>query len=428
MSTKSIALLGIGAVLLAGCGRADPAEPTAGSPAPSASAEATGQLTGELTVWAMGNEGELLKDFAAPFEEANPELTITVTSIPWADAAQKISTAIAGGQTPDMTLVDLTLMPTYVASGGFLPVPDEAVDLSSFFPGARDAVTFDGAAYAVPWYVSSRIIFYRADLAAQAGVSCPADWDGYLEFASGLQSAGATYGAVVPFGQFNAWQQLLPFFWQAGGSVVTADGSEFALDSPAMVEALEYVNTFVTKGIATAEGPTATGQVEAEFVNGTYGAFVSGPWEALSLATASDEAWVEENVGVCAMPVGPAGNNDAYTGGGALAVFSGATNPQAAFAFAAWLADPQVQVDWYVASADLPAVAAAWEDPAMQDDELIAVFGAQLENVQGAPPVPTWSEVGAMIDGEIEKVVRGVTTPADAAATMQREAASIGLD
>lgn len=386
MSKKFVALLGIGAVLLAGCGRA---ESTAGAATPTASTEAPGDLGGELTIWAMGNEGELLKDFAAPFEEANPGLTITVTSIPWADAAQKISTAIAGEQTPDMTLVDLTLMPTYVASDGFLPLPDGTVDLSSFFSGARDAVTFDGAAYAVPWYVSSRIIFYRADLAAQAGVSCPADWDGYLEFARGLQSAGATYGTVVPFGQFNAWQQLLPFFWQAGGSVTTEDGSAYTLDSPAMVEALEYVNTFVAEGIATAEGPTATGQVEAEFVNGTYGAFVSGPWEALSLATASDEAWVEENVGVCPMPEGPAGNTDAYTGGGAMAVFKGAANPQAALAFAAWLADPQVQVDWYVASSDLPAVAASWQDPAMQDDELIAVFGTQLENVQGAPPVPT---------------------------------------
>ena len=49
--------------------------------------------TGDLTVWAMGNEGDLLGDFVDGFKEENPDVNITVTAIPWASAHDKIQTA-----------------------------------------------------------------------------------------------------------------------------------------------------------------------------------------------------------------------------------------------------------------------------------------------------------------------------------------------
>lgn len=431
--TQAAALLGVGALLLTACGRSaestDTPTTTGASATATESADPTQEapaIEGALNVWAMGNEGEWLKAFVAPFEEANPGVTVEVTAIPWGDAAQKIQTAIAGGQTPDLTLVDLALLPGYVASGGFAAVPDGIADIDSFFDGARSAVTFDGTVYAVPWYISSRVIFYRADLAGDLG--CPADWDAYREFATAIQAAGSEYGTLMPFGQLNAWQQLLPFFWQAGGQVTNADGTEFTLGGPEMVEALTYVKSFVDAGLSPVEGPTQTGEVEAQFVDDRIGAFISGPWEGASLVTASDEQWVADNVGVCAMPAGPAGRNTAYAGGGALAVFDDAANPDAAWALISWLSEPETQIAWYEASSDLPAVEVAWEDPSLAADPLIVVFGEQLADVQASPAVATWAEVGAEITAAIERVVRGTQSPDEAAAAIQSAATGIGLE
>jgi multiple sugar transport system substrate-binding protein len=422
-STRTAIAVGlVGALALTGCGRTD-----TGPGTDSDEFQLTdGPATGELSVWAMGNEGELLPAFAEKFAEENPDLTITVTSVPWADARQKIETAIAGGTTPDMSLLDLGYMPSFVASGGLQTVPSELVDPTSFFDGANTAVTLEGSAYAVPWYISTRVLLYRTDLAAAAGVEAPGDWDEFREFAAGLQQAGAVNGTLMPFGKFNDWQTLLPFFWQAGGSVLTEDGSGYAFDSPAMVEALTYIKSFYDAGITTPEGPIETGELQADFVNGEYGSYISGPWEVTSLRNAGGDEFVDTKLGAAVLPTGPGGTNTAYAGGGALAVFNEADNPDAAWKFIRWLAQPETQVEWYKEASVLPAVQSAWDDPILADNEFISVFGAQLESVLGPPPVATWAEVGAMIDEVVERVARGVQTPEDAAAEIQERASQIG--
>lgn len=60
------------------------------------------KASGELTIWAMGNEGDLLGDFVKDFESENPDVKVKVTAIPWASAHDKLQTAIATGEVPDV--------------------------------------------------------------------------------------------------------------------------------------------------------------------------------------------------------------------------------------------------------------------------------------------------------------------------------------
>ena len=66
----------------------------------SAAASPAGEASGELQVWAMGNEGELLSTMADLFMEENPDVTVEVTPIAWDQAVTRLQTAIGGGQTP----------------------------------------------------------------------------------------------------------------------------------------------------------------------------------------------------------------------------------------------------------------------------------------------------------------------------------------
>lgn len=60
------------------------------------------KATGDLTIWAMGNEGDLLGDFVKGFEKENPDVKVKVTAIPWSSAHDKLQTAIAAGNGPDL--------------------------------------------------------------------------------------------------------------------------------------------------------------------------------------------------------------------------------------------------------------------------------------------------------------------------------------
>lgn len=410
----------ITALVLTGCGRADsPADQSA-----PGTAIDNGPATGTIDVWAMGTEGELLPQLAKAFEKENPDATVNVTAVPWQDYAKKIETAVAAGSTPDLTMVGSSDLASFVAGGGLEAVPDGLVDDSSFFAGALSSTEVDGAAYAVPWYVETRVLFYRKDLAETAGVTAPTTWDEFDEFAAALQGAGAEYGFSSPTGAPYTWQTILPLMWQAGAQLTDDGLTKFTFDTPEALAGLERYQSLFTSGIASENGPVNLGEVEPKFVSGEVASFLSGPWEIGLLTQAGGDEFLE-NVGLAPVPAGP-DSNTSYIGGSHFSVFKDAANRDGAWKLVRWLADPDVQADWFDISGDLPAVQTAWEADSLASDPNLAVFGEQLNDAQNAPAVTTWTQVGALIDSEAEKVAKGASTPEDALAAIQSGAAKIG--
>jgi multiple sugar transport system substrate-binding protein len=87
---------------------------------------------------------------------------------------------------------------------------------------------------------------------------------------------------------------------------------------------------------------------------------------------------------------------------------------------------PENQILWYQTATDLPAVQAAWDDPALAGDENLKMFGEQLKSTAAQPAIPTWSEISAAINENLEKVTAGDTSPTDGAKAMEEAATSIG--
>ena len=145
--------------LVGSCGRSDTEDGGAAEPAASVS---EGQASGSVEVWAMGTEGESLGEFASAFVKENPDVDIKVTAIPWDAAHDKIATAIAGGQTPDVSMVGTTWMGEFAATGALDPTPD-LIDSARFFDGAWGTTDVGGTNYGMPWYVETRVLYYRTD-------------------------------------------------------------------------------------------------------------------------------------------------------------------------------------------------------------------------------------------------------------------------
>jgi multiple sugar transport system substrate-binding protein len=408
------------ALPLAGCGRSE--DSGGGDEGGSSSGISEGPAKGEISVWAMGTEGEKLPQLAADFMKENPEAKVTVTEVPWDAAHQKIASAIAGRQTPDMSMLGSTWMGEFGKTGALDVVPDGLVDKGNFFEGAWNGNVVNDKTYGVPWYVETRMIFYRKDLATKAGItSPPTTWEDLKAMAKALkEKAGAKNGLYLQPGETGAWQSFMPFAWQNGANIV--DGDKFTLDSPEVVEALKYYQSYFTEGLSQTDLPP--GVTEQEFVAGRIGAFISGPWH-IGLVNEKGGPSFKGKFDVMQMPQGKGGGTS-FVGGGNLAVFKDAKNREAAWKFVAWLSKPEVQAKWYGISTDLPAVKKAWEDPKLTADPMLAAFGKQLEDAKSPPTIPTWEQVAGVIDGELEKVCKSKEDPAAAAKTMQQQATGIG--
>ena len=402
---------------LAACGRdeEDGGNGAAASQAPEVDTEAA---SGEIDVWAMGAEGESLDVLAESFTEEFPDVTVNVTPVPWDAAHDRIVNAIAGGEVPDVTMVGTTWMGEFAALGGLDPTPAN-IDGSQFFEGAWNTTIVEGTSYAVPWYVETRLLYYRTDLAEEGGVSeAPASWDDLKAAAAAMQEAGAEYGISLQPGGTGSWQTWMPFFWQAGGEIQAEDGT-FTLDGEPCVAALTYYDSFFEEGLtppAAADVP-----VEAQFSNGEVASFISGPW---MMNIVEDAGTDPEAYTVAHQPTEEAGTS--FVGGANMAVLADADNKEAGWAFLEYLSRPEVQATWYETVSALPAVQAAWDEEALSGDEMLSAFGEQLEDAKAPPSIPTWEQIAAEIDTVIEQVTVGDMTPEDGCAAMQEEASAIG--
>jgi multiple sugar transport system substrate-binding protein len=419
-TVRTAAAVTVAALALTACGRS---ADTGGAQEQSGPI-AEGPAKGTVEVWAMGTEGEMLGDFAKAFEKQNPDADVKVTAVPWEAAHTKLSGAIAAGKTPDVSLIGTTWMGEFAETGGLAPTPKGLVDSSAFFPGAWDSTVVEGTSYGVPWYVETRTLFYRTDLAAKAGWDQPPKtWDELQQFARDLQTkGGAEHGIYLQPGQTGAWQTYLPFAWSNGAEVF--DGEQYDFDSPQATEALSYFESFFDKGLSPAR-MLEPGALEQGFVDGTYGSFINGPWYTGLVEDIGGKEFADKYA-VATLPSPDGGMGTSFVGGGNMAVFDTADNKAAAWKFVDWLAQPQVQQQWYETIGGLPSVEQAWESGALASDPKLGVFGEQLAKTEAPPSVPTWEQVAAELDSDIEKAVVGDVPVDEALSHTQQRAQSIG--
>src|SRR6188472_3248531 len=397
-----LSAVAIVALALVGCGTN---QGGGGSTGPGASANQApavspaAELSGDLTVWAMGNEGVKLSTLADGFMKENPGVKVNVTPVDWGQAVAKLQTAIAGGQTPDVSQMGTDMMGQFAATGALEPVPAN-FDPAAYFEGAWNTNVVDGTVYGVPWYVETRLLYYRTDIAEKAGLTAPpATWDDLTAMAKAMQDkGGAKWG--ISLGTKN-WQEYFPFLWSAGGDV-TDDTGAYKLNSPQAVEALTYYQSFF-KDKLTPESVPEGFDITPAFVAGTHPMFFSGPWH-LSLLDEAGGAGFADKWEVAPMPGKDAAPGTSFIGGSNLVVFKDSPNKDAAWAFVQYLSRPDVQAKWYETVTDMPAVKAGWDEAALQDDPRVDVFRTQLETTKAQPAIPTWSEISSAINDEMEKV------------------------
>jgi multiple sugar transport system substrate-binding protein len=410
------------ACTLTACGRSADAG-SSGAPQTGA-AISSGKASGTITVWAMGAEGENLPTLTKEFESANPGVKVNITAIPWDAAHDKFTTAITAGKTPDVAMVGTTWMGEFAATNALDPTPS-SIDKSAFFEGAQKTTEVNGTSYGIPWYVETRVLFYRSDLAKKAGYdAAPTDQAGLKEMAKAMQTkAGAKWGIGLQAGGTGSWQTLMPFAWSNGADLTKDGGKAYNFDSPEILEATKYYQSYFTDGISDKAAP-ATPTTEPDFKSGKVPMFISGPW-MMSAVEKVGGAGFKDKYNVAPIPAGSAGSSS-FVGGSNLAVFKSTKNRDTSWKFVQWLADPKVQAKWYTMSTDLPSVKSAWEDPALTADAKLAVFGKQLETAKAPPSFATWEQVVASFDTELEKVTKTGADPAAALKTVQQQADSIG--
>ncbi len=154
--------------------------------------------------WAMGREGEVVRTLLVDFERTHPNIRVDVQQLPWSAAHQKLLTAFAGGSLPDLAQLGNTWLPEFVALHALDPVAPSVVDATDYFPGIWQTNVIDRTAYGVPWYVDTRLLFYRRDLLAEAGYTAPpTTWAEWMQMLRTIKKRAGSqqYAALLPLNE-----------------------------------------------------------------------------------------------------------------------------------------------------------------------------------------------------------------------------------
>lgn len=383
-----------------------------------------------LTVWAFGHEGEAVAQLAPAFEREHPGVRVRVQRIPWSAAHEKLLTGFVGETLPDVFQLGSTWIPELAVLGALEPLgarvaASPVVDRSDWFDGAWDTSVVDGRLVALPWYVDTRVLFYRRDLLAGAGVAeAPRTWAAWEDaMAKLVASRGPERRAIAA--PLTEWE-LPVVLALSNGATLLRDGDRFGdFRSDAFRRAFAFYLSWFERGFAARAGAAATASVHRDFAEGWFCFYLTGPWNlgemAKRLPPELSGAWT-----TAPLP-GPDATRPGVSlaGGASLAIRAGSPRADAAWRLVEWLSAPAQQLALHRATGDLPPRRSAWSDPALAGDPHAQAFRTQLDSVRALPRVPEWERIAARISRYAEAAIRGDLPPDAALAALDADVDAI---
>ncbi|HEX7880090.1 MAG TPA: sugar ABC transporter substrate-binding protein [Candidatus Eisenbacteria bacterium] len=379
-----------------------------------------------LRFWGMGREGEVVSELVPEFERRHPGVRIEVQQIPWSAAHEKLLTGYVGRSMPDLFQLGNTWVSEFAALGALEPLDarvaaSTVVDPESFFSGIWDTNVVDGVTWGLPWYVDTRVIFYRKDLLREAGFdSFPGDWDGWRR-AMDAMKARAGNDRYVLFLPLNEWNPQAILGLSAGSSLLGARDTKGAFSGPEFRRGFDFYLACFNDRLAPPFAHADIANVYQEFDRGYISMWITGPWNVgefrRRVPADRQDTW-----GTAPFP-GPTGPSDGLSlaGGSSLAIYRGSPHREVAWQFVEYLSEVDTQLRFHRLTGDLPARIEAWRDTALSNDPEMMAFGEQLRRVVSTPKVPEWEQIAFRLQERTEQAVRGAATPAVALGELDKD-------
>lgn len=338
--------------------------------------------------WTDAAQVAQLEAQAAAFNDSQTQYDVTY--VPQALVEQKLLTAMVSGEVPDVVLWDRFATSLYVPKGALVSIDDkvkeDSVDTNQFYEQALGELKVDDKLYGLPLLVDNRSLFYNKTVFDEAGVKPPTNWDELKSVAEQvtLREGGKLTRAgfsLDDLGLFSGW------LGQAGGTMLNADSTKTAFNSPEGVEVLNFWSSLVDAGVYQ----QGFGKGVNAFAQGNLAMGYDGPWALADLDKVDGLEY-----GVTAPVAGPGGDQGAGMGGFGLVIPKGAKNEDGAWAFMKWwTTQPENDVDLAKISGWIPANIEAAHDPYFLENEHYSAFIEALDFAKVRPTVTGYSDVEA---------------------------------
>jgi multiple sugar transport system substrate-binding protein len=377
-SLRRMAVMALGAATLAG-------------PAP-ASAQTTLQLVEVIT---SPQRTEVVQKLVDQYEEANPGVTVEITSLPWGQAFEKLATMVQGGQIPDVVEMPDRWMALYANN-------DQLVDLGPYMESWDQAdqlnertIEFGSVVndtmYMVPYGFYLRAMFWNKRLFEQASLEGPPEtMDDFMAASKKISElGGGKSGFCLRGGPGGANGYIMMMLNMMGHDDYFDESGNSNLNSPDAIKGLQFLIDMYQSGYAPRDSVNwGFNEIVAGFYSGTCAMLDQDPDALIAIA----ERMSPEDFAVAPMPLGPAGKSFPTIGYAGWSMFTASEHKDEAWQLIAHLSSRESNLEWSKFVGVIPIHEGAEQDPAFATEQYAGWF-TELNDERWQPTsMPTYLE------------------------------------
>jgi multiple sugar transport system substrate-binding protein len=352
----------------------------------------------EISFWGMGAEGEAVQKLIPDFIERHPDINVKIQMIPWTAGQEKLITAYASDNLPDVFQLGNTWIPQFVALNA-LEILDPWIAQSThiiqsnYFEGIWETNIIEKSVYGIPWYIDTRVLFYRTDVICKAGLErAPQTWAELYQISKQIKKMlndPEKYAIYLPT---NEWAPFVIFGLQNGSKLLKENNTRGNFSAKEFAEAFNFLIQFHKEKLAPI-GISQVTNVYQAFADEYFSMYISGPWNINEF-----KKWMTGNLSKCWMTAPLPGPNSSkpglsLAGGSSLVISKNSTKKNESWQLIEFLSQPRIQIKFFQLLSNLPAVRKAWEDSLLQNDPYIQAFFTQFHQVISTPKVPEWEQI-----------------------------------
>jgi multiple sugar transport system substrate-binding protein len=348
--------------------------------------------------WAMGAEGENVQKLLPEFERQHPEIDVELQGIPWTAAHEKLLTAFAGNALPDLWQLGNTWIPEFELLGaledlGSWEQRSQSIDSGSYFAGIWETNLVRDRLWGIPWYVDTRVLFYRSDIFRAAGATGPPQtWHEWLELSRRIKRLAGDREAYAMLLPTNEFTPPLILGLQTGATFLRDQDTRGDFSCPEFTRAFTFYTEFFREGLAPV-GVTRVTNIYQGLAEGVFAMYITGPWNLGEFERRLPDS-LQDDWATAPLPAPDGNYPGASIAGGASLVMSRTSQcKDAVWALIEYLSAPEQQVAFYHATGNLPARKEAWSESSFRRNPRIQAFYEQLGNVRATPKVPEWERI-----------------------------------
>ncbi|MFE7427869.1 MULTISPECIES: ABC transporter substrate-binding protein [unclassified Streptomyces] len=406
---------GTAAAALGACG-------TGTSTAGSADGPAEGEIR-LLTPIFEGADGKKLleKEILGSFRKKYPDVKVNVDYTTYQQLNEKITTGLAGGLLPDVLMMGVGWIPPFAAKKAIAELPEKLATAHDYEKRVLEPSRYDGRLYALPVVLDTRIVVYRKDHFAAAGIrKIPANWAELRAVAKQL-----TKGGRIGFDPFSielrqCWET---FLFANGGQLFSEDGRKVLFTDARGVEALQFFKDLVQDGSADYARKTELGApTNVQTGGASMMMTTSGLWKQVK--DQSPDLIEDDRLGAFVL----ANRRPAMLQGGTLVTQSASSkHPAAARALVEHLATPESILGAARQRGSVPGLKDLDDSGYVKENEFVDLSLRSMGDACSEGGTPAWMEIREKIKPTLEPAIVGSQSAKDAVAELGRLAeAAIG--